>query len=63
MLERQHLQILKAISSNGTVTGAAADVFLTQSALSHAIKKLEKQFDVKVWDKEGRRVRLTQAGE
>ena len=63
MLERQHLQILKAISLKGTVTGAAADLFLTQSALSHAIKKLEKQFDVKVWDKEGRRVRLTQAGE
>jgi LysR family transcriptional regulator for metE and metH len=63
MLERQHLQILKAIALKGTVTEAATDLFLTQSALSHAIKKLEKQFDVKVWHKEGRRVRLTQAGE
>jgi len=63
MLERQHLQILKAIALKGTVTEAATDLFLTQSALSHAVKKLEKQFDVKVWHKEGRRVRLTQAGE
>lgn len=62
MLERQHLYILKAIDENGTVTGAAGTLHLTQSALSHAVKKLESNFGITIWQKEGRRVRLTQSG-
>lgn len=62
MLERQHLHILKAIEENGTVTGAAGTLHLTQSALSHAVKKLESRFGITIWQKEGRRVRLTQSG-
>ena len=44
------------------MTEAAKSLFLTQSALSHAMKKLETQFDVQLWEKEGRRLTLTQAG-
>ena len=62
MLERQHLHILKAIEENGTVTGAAGTLHLTRSALSHAVKKLESRFGITIWQKEGRRVRLTQSG-
>ncbi len=54
MLERQHLHILKAIEENGTVTGAACTLHLTQSALSHAVKKLESRFGITIWQKEGR---------
>ena len=35
---------------------------MTQSALTHAIKKLEQRSAVKLWSKEGRAIRLTQAG-
>ena len=63
MLDRQHLHILSAVASTGTVTEAAKKLHVTQSALSHAIKKLEQAYSVKVWHKEGRRVRMTNAGQ
>ena len=63
MIERTHLLIIKEVTRLGTLTEAANALFLTQSALSHAIKKLETQLGVKVWSKEGRNLRLTQAGE
>ena len=63
MIDRQHLRIVKAIQTHGTMTEAAKSLFLTQSALSHAMKKLEHEFDVPLWQKEGRHLILTQAGE
>ncbi|AFT77613.1 transcriptional regulator [Alteromonas macleodii str. 'Black Sea 11'] len=45
------------------MTEAAKSLFLTQSALSHAMKKLEAHFDVPLWKKDGRRLTLTQAGQ
>ncbi|WP_441002581.1 LysR family transcriptional regulator [Pseudocolwellia agarivorans] len=63
MIERTHLSIIREVSRLGTLTEAANALFLTQSALSHAIKKLESQLGIKVWSKEGRNLRLTQAGE
>jgi LysR family transcriptional regulator for metE and metH len=36
---------------------------LTQSALSHSIKKLETQLGAPIWRREGRNLRLTQAGQ
>lgn len=63
MLERFHLEILAAISKHGTLTQAADSLNLSQSALSHSIKKLEGQLSVSIWQKEGRTLRLTSAGE
>ena len=63
MLERIHLAIVREVSRTGTLTQTAAHLHLTQSALSHAVKKLEQQSGVQIWTKEGRRLRLTQAGE
>ncbi|MGE4594919.1 MAG: LysR family transcriptional regulator [Gammaproteobacteria bacterium] len=62
MIERSHLSILREIERNGTLTSAAESLHLTQSALTHAIKKLEQRSNVKLWHKEGRAIRLTQAG-
>jgi LysR family transcriptional regulator for metE and metH len=62
MLERNHLTIIQTIEKVGTLTEAANLLCLTQSALSHSIKKLEQQLGVAIWIKEGRRLRLTQAG-
>lgn len=63
MIERIHLSILREIKRIGTLTGAADRLCLTQSALSHAIKKLEQQFNTPLWTKDGRKLRLTQAGD
>ncbi|HIF89888.1 MAG TPA: LysR family transcriptional regulator [Candidatus Thioglobus sp.] len=62
MIERSHLSILREIERSGTLTAAAESLHLTQSALTHAIKKLEQRATVKLWNKEGRAIRLTQAG-
>ena len=53
---------MRAIERNGSLTAAADSLHLTQSALSHAIKKFEMRTNVKLWIKEGRTIHLTQAG-
>lgn len=63
MLERIHLEILTAIKKHGTLTKAADSLHLSQSALSHSIKKLESQVSTPIWKKDGRNLRLTSAGE
>jgi LysR family transcriptional regulator for metE and metH len=63
MLERHHLAIIHAVDKHGTLTEAANALHLTQSALSHGIKKLEVHLGAPVWQKDGRRLRLTQAGQ
>jgi LysR family transcriptional regulator, regulator for metE and metH len=62
MIERIHLQILCLIDEHGSLTAAANRLHLTQSALSHSMKKLEQQSAVALWQKEGRHLQLTQAG-
>ncbi len=63
MIDRMHLKIMAAIDKHGSLTAAAESLHLTQSALSHTIKKLEQNIGVTLWHKEGRSLRLTQAGE
>ncbi len=63
MLDRVHLQIIQEVEKQGSLTAAAGVLCLTQSALSHAIKKLENQIGTDVWRREGRSLQLTQAGQ
>ncbi len=63
MLERAHLAIIREVDRQGSLTAAAGVLCLTQSALSHAMKKLEGQLGTDIWLREGRSLRLTQAGE
>jgi len=63
ILERIHLEILRAVDRHGSLTAAADTLHLTQSALSHSIRKLENQLGVAVWRREGRGLRPTHAGE
>ncbi|KAA6183256.1 LysR family transcriptional regulator [Thiohalocapsa marina] len=62
-LERSHLAIVRAVDQYGSLTAAAERLNLTQSALSHAVRKLEDQLGVALWTRESRRLRPTQAGE
>jgi LysR family transcriptional regulator for metE and metH len=61
-LERIHLEIVRAVDRQGTLTAAAETLNLTQSALSHTVRKLEDQLGLAVWHREGRSLRPTQAG-
>lgn len=63
MIDRQHLAIIREVSRAGSVTAAAERLNLSQSAVSHAIAKLEDRFGVTIWQKQGRSLRLDQAGE
>lgn len=63
MLERIHLAIVQQVERQGSLTAAASVLHVTQSALSHSIKKLEQQLGTDIWLREGRSLRLTQAGQ
>jgi len=62
MLERTHLAIIREVERQGSLTAAAGVLCLTQSALSHTMKKLEQSLGTDIWLREGRSLRLTQAG-
>lgn len=62
-LERIHLTILREVAKRGSLTAAAAELHVTQSALSHTMRKLEDELGVAIWIREGRTLRPTQAGE
>ena len=62
MLDRIHLQIVRELEKQGSLTAAATSLHLTQPALSHAMKKLEQQLGTSLWTREGRGLRLTPAG-
>ncbi len=62
MLERNHLEIILEVEKQGSLTAAAGVLCLTQSALSHSMKKLESQIGTPIWLRDGRKLRLTQAG-
>ena len=62
-LERIHLEIILAVEKEGSMTAAAELLNLTQSALSHSISKLEGQLGVKLWQRKGRQLIPTQAGQ
>ncbi|MBO9650516.1 MAG: LysR family transcriptional regulator [Variovorax sp.] len=63
MLERMHLAIVQEVEKQGSLTAAANVLCVTQSALSHSMKKLEQQLGTDIWLRERRSLRLTQAGQ
>jgi len=63
MLERIHLAIVQEVAKRGSLTAAADTLCLTQSALSHSVKKLELLLGTAIWLRAGRQLIPTQAGE
>jgi LysR family transcriptional regulator, regulator for metE and metH len=61
-LERAHLGLLREVDRRGSLTAAAKSLGLTQSALSHTVRKLEEQLGVSLWERQGRGLRLAPAG-
>lgn len=55
--------IFREIAKTNNFTKAATNLYLTQSAVSHAIKDLEEEADTQLFERLHRSVKLTPAGE
>lgn len=62
MIDSRRLRTLQAVADHGTVTAAAAALFLTPSAVSQQIAALETEVGQQLLVRDGRGVRLTTAG-
>ncbi|NBI90033.1 LysR family transcriptional regulator [Lachnospiraceae bacterium] len=58
----RYLEILEAIAETGTFTSAAKKLFITQSAVSHAVAELEKQAGTALFERLPKGVILTPCG-
>ncbi len=63
VIDIQPLAILREIDRTGSLTMAADKLCLTQSAVSHAIRRFEERHGVRLWDRQGRRLLLTPSGQ
>jgi len=61
-LELRHLETLLALAECGSLSKAAARLFLTQSALSHQLKALESHYGAALVEKNVRPLRFTAIG-
>ncbi len=61
-LSLQQLLYLREVERSETVTAAAERLEVSQPALSQALAELERRLDVSLFDRRGRRLRLTEAG-
>ncbi len=57
------LRILRAIANEGSFKKAADSLYVTQPAVSLQIQNLEKQLEVTIFDRGGRKAQLTEAGQ
>lgn len=57
------LRILKAIALEGSFKRAADSLYVSQPAVSLQVQNLERQLDVPLFDRGGRRAQLTEAGQ
>ncbi len=63
ILDSRQLLAFVAVARRGSFTLAAKDLYLTQSAVSHAMKALEDELGTRLLDRVGKRVLVTQSGE
>jgi DNA-binding transcriptional LysR family regulator len=61
-MDIQSVQAFVEVSDSGSFSRAARALFLTQPAVSKRIQSLELALDVKLFDRIGKRVQLTEAG-
>src|ERR1700712_904018 len=58
----QHFRLIETISKEGTLTKSALTLHLTQSALSHQLKELERILGTEIFSRKGKILQLTDNG-
>lgn len=61
-LNLHHLRLFRAVAREGTLTGAARSLNLSQSAVSTQIKALEAALGHDLFERRGRQLEITEAG-
>ncbi len=62
-MDTQSLKAFVAVAESGSFSDAALRLFVTQSAVSKRISMLEQQLNCRLFDRIGRQILLTEAGE
>lgn len=62
-MDRRHLEYFLAVADTGSFTAAAHALLIAQPSLSQAIAALERDLGAELFERHGRGVRLTPAGE
>lgn len=57
------LKVFQAVAAHLSFTKAAAELFITQPAVTRHIRELEEELGVSLFERKANRVQLTQAGE
>lgn len=58
----RQLEVFLAVAETNNVSQAASRIGLSQSAASNALAELEKQFDIQLFDRIGKRLQLNESG-
>ena len=58
----RQLEVFLATARHENVSRAAEELAMSQSAASGALKELEQQFDVQLFDRMGKRLQLSELG-
>lgn len=61
MLDLQRLRLLSELRHRGTITAVAAALSYSPSTVSHQLSELQREVGVRLFEREGRRLRLTEA--
>jgi LysR family transcriptional regulator, low CO2-responsive transcriptional regulator len=62
-IDSRQLRAFAALARTASFTQAARELFLSQSAVSHSMRTLEEDVGCRLFDRVGKKVLLTQAGE
>ena len=55
-IEIRHLRMVAAVAASGSVTRAASEVHLTQSAVSHQLRDIEERLGTALFLRVGKRM-------
>ncbi len=58
----RHMRIFIAVADHGKMSTAAQALYMTQPSISQAIGEIEREYDVKVFERLARRLYITEAG-
>lgn len=58
----RHLEIFAAVARHGTISAAAIELAMSQSAASTALIELERRYDRPLFDRAGKRLKINETG-